>query len=111
MVIEYKIKFENGTLTVSQHVDLGTAGAKVSAQAIEGKTLPDTLHAAGLARPVTIQPAIGGDDIIPPPPPPGGGGPGQGGQVLVFGPVILDICGLIKKLATHTDSSAETKDE
>ncbi len=99
MVIEYKIIIENGTLTITQRVDLnGDTRVQQTPAEAPAPTLPNTRPPqANAAAPVVIHPAAGGDDEPVPPPAPAGNIPIGDGRVLVFGPVIFDLGGLIKK--------------
>jgi hypothetical protein len=119
MLIEYKISFENGTVVIHQRVEpdapslkpntestatsgvqLGTSFAASSAPAAgSGGTPP-----AGLGGGGTPPAGLGGGGT--PPPGLGGGGTEQG-QVVVFGPIVIDASGLLSKNGVTVKTKTE----
>jgi len=125
MLVEYTIALKDGALLITQRVEPGTAISKASASSIQGEvtTLPSTYAKFQAAQSTGAKRAlagggdgesggkIGGGDgesggKI-------GGGDGESGgkiggggleagQVFVFGPLLIDACGLLSKHGAAT---------
>jgi hypothetical protein len=122
VTVDYKIRIENGGLTISQHVDgaaspgnsqsqgvsgnltiLGNsfAGSKAAKTAASGGNPPGSL--IGGNPPGSL---IGGN-------PPGsliGGGAPTSGDITVFGPVVIDAAGLIHRCPSGRTSEEKGKE-
>jgi uncharacterized membrane protein len=120
MLIEYKISFENGTVVIHHRVEpdvpsptqttqsnaahgvqLGTSYPASSTPAAGSGNTPPTGLGGGGNTPAT---GLGGGNT--PPTGLGGGGTGQG-QVVVFGPLVIDASGLLAKNGVTVKTSSD----
>ncbi|HEY7388514.1 MAG TPA: hypothetical protein VH640_08395 [Bryobacteraceae bacterium] len=137
MTVDYKIRIENGGVTITQHVDGAASSGRTPSRAVAGNlTILGTSFAGskaakqgsgdpgsliGSGDPGSLigggDPGslIGGGDpgsLI------GGGDPGSligggdpaSGQIAIFGPIVIDACGLVHThLAGQTPQQKEEK--
>jgi hypothetical protein len=122
MLIEYKISFENGTVVIHQRVEPDPPSPQA--------TTESTAHGVQLGNsyPASSTPASGSGNTPPtglgggntPPtglgggntPPTGlGGGATEQGQIVVFGPIVIDASGLLSKngIAVKTSTAESEK--
>jgi hypothetical protein len=128
VTVDYKIRIENGGVTITQHVDGAASSGRTPSRAVAGNlTILGTSFAGskaakqGSGDPGSLigggDPGslIGGGDpgsLI------GGGDPGSligggdpaSGQIAIFGPIVIDACGLVHThLAGQTPQQKEEK--
>jgi hypothetical protein len=91
MTIEYRFRFEQGELIVTQRVEPDAAGNLGANPTVSANTpveksvkLESTFDASVAARPNVIASAGGQND-----PPGPGGRPGGTGRIVVFGPIVF----------------------
>lgn len=126
MTVDYKIRIDNGGVSITQHVDTAAPCASVTPAAVGGTfTLLPTSFVACNATAAARGAGQGGNapgdtgpggnapgDTGPGGNAPGDTGPGGGagqGQIVVFGPVVVDAAGLIHK--SLTEQRSEEKHE
>jgi hypothetical protein len=123
MVIEYKVSFENGAVTISQRVEPDApspqpiSGSNGLVGTRLGNTFPGT-NAAASGGGNTDPTDSGGGNTDPTDsgggntdPTDSGGGGKQQGQVVVFGPIVIDASGLIARHGVRIEGSAEKNGE
>jgi hypothetical protein len=135
LTVDYKIRIENGGVTITQHVETAGSSNSTQPQAVAGNlTVLATSFAGSKAAKAATQggdpvgqlghpPLPGGDPVgqLGHPPLPGGDpvGPlGRGapdassasGQITIFAPVVIDATGLLHKCQTSQTSEEKHKE-
>jgi len=109
VTIEYQIYFEAGSVKITQRVDTGASSVNASPR-IYGSTvrvLPNS-KAAAAARAAgsggSLSDPLGSGGSLSDPLG-SGGDAGSAGQIIVFGPVVIDALGLLHRCSTESASN------
>jgi hypothetical protein len=121
VTVDYQIRIESGGVTITQHVDAAVSSGGTQSHAVRGTlTILGNSFAASKAANAAAQGGVPAGSLGPGGIPAGSLGPGgipagslgpggnsdpsASGQIAIFGPVVIDVAGLVHKSLTGQTS-------